>query len=117
MSVLITEQDFYDLTYAYLKQAAAENVTHTEMFVDPQAHLERNISLANVFRYAKAIQQAEKDFGIKASLIVCFLRHLSEKSALECFEQIMDYRKHFIGIGLDSSELGHPPTKFKIFLI
>ncbi|MGQ4001604.1 adenosine deaminase [Francisellaceae bacterium CB299] len=114
MSVLITEQDFYDLTYAYLQQAANDNVTHTEMFVDPQAHLERKISLSNVFiGMQKAIKQAEKDFGIKASIIVCFLRHLSEKNALECFEQVMDYRGHFIGIGLDSSELGHPPTKFK----
>ena len=114
MSVLITEQDFYDLTYAYLQKAADDNITHTEMFFDPQAHLERKINLQNVFMgINKAMQQAEKDFGIKASLIVCFLRHLSEKSALECFEQVMNYRKHFIGIGLDSSELGHPPTKFK----
>lgn len=114
MSVLITEQDFYDLTYAYLQKAADDNITHTEMFVDPQAHLERNINLADIFLgMQKAMQQAKKDFGIKASLIVCFLRHLSEKSALECFEQVMNYRKLFIGIGLDSSELGNPPTKFK----
>ncbi|AXA33714.1 adenosine deaminase [Francisella adeliensis] len=114
MSVLITERDFYDLTYAYLQKAADENITHTEMFFDPQAHLERKINLQNVFMgINKAIQQAEIDFGIKASLIVCFLRHLSEKSALECFEQVMNYRELFIGIGLDSSELGNPPTKFK----
>jgi len=83
MSVLIAEQDFYDLTYAYLQKAANDNVTHTEMFVDPQAHLDREISLSNVFiGMQKAIKQAEKDFGIKASIIVCFLRHLSEKNAL-----------------------------------
>lgn len=114
MSVLITEQDFYDLTYAYLQKAAEDNVTHTEMFVDPQAHIERKISLSSVFNgIQKAILQAREDFGIRASLIVCFLRHLSEQDALECFEQVMNYRDYFIGIGLDSSELGHPPVKFK----
>ncbi|WP_150466917.1 adenosine deaminase [Francisella sp. SYW-9] len=114
MSVLLTEQDFYDLTYAYLVKANQDNVTHTEMFIDPQAHLERGISLSTVFSgVAQAIKQAEKDFGIKASIIVCFLRHLSEDHALRSFEKMMGFREHFIGIGLDSSELGNPPSKFK----
>jgi adenosine deaminase len=114
MSVLITEQDFYDLTYAYLQKAVNDNVTHAEIFVDPQAHIERKINLSKVFGgIQKAFSQAKKDFGIKTSLIVCFLRHLSERDALNCFEEVMNYRQHFIGIGLDSSELGHPPIKFK----
>ncbi|APD50150.1 adenosine deaminase [Francisella hispaniensis] len=114
MSVLITDQDFYDLTYAYLDKANQDNVTHTEVFIDPQAHLERGIALSTIFSgVTEAIKQAEKDFGIKASIIVCFLRHLSEDHALRSFEKIMNFREHFIGIGLDSSELGNPPSKFR----
>ncbi|AEB28436.1 adenosine deaminase [Francisella hispaniensis] len=114
MSVILTEQDFYDLTYAYLIKANQDNVTHSEIFIDPQAHLERGISLSIVFNgVTQAIKQAEKDFSIKTSIIVCFLRHLSENHALRCFEKIMDFRESFIGIGLDSSELGNPPSKFK----
>ncbi|MED7818397.1 MULTISPECIES: adenosine deaminase [unclassified Francisella] len=114
MSVLLTEHDFYDLTYAYLTRASQDNVTHAEIFVDPQAHLDRGISLSIVFNgIRQAITQAEKDFSIKTSIIVCFLRHLSEDNALRSFEKIMDFRDNFIGIGLDSSELGNPPSKFK----
>ncbi|GMN90369.1 adenosine deaminase [Francisella sciaenopsi] len=114
MSVILTEQDFYDLTYAYLVKANQDIVTHSEIFIDPQAHLERGISLSIVFGgVTKAIKQAEKDFSIKTSIIVCFLRHLSENHALRSFEKIMDFRESFIGIGLDSSELGNPPSKFK----
>ncbi|MBK2267997.1 adenosine deaminase [Francisella philomiragia] len=114
MSVILTEQDFYDLTYAYLVKANQDNVTHSEIFIDPQAHLERGISLSIVFSgVTQAIKRAEKDFSIKTSIIVCFLRHLSENHALCSFEKIMDFRESFIGIGLDSSELGNPPSKFK----
>lgn len=114
MSVLQTEQDYYDLTYAYLTKAHQDNVLYTEMFFDPQAHLERNINLATVINgLTHAINQAKLDYGINAHLIPCFLRHLSEEDALKTFDKLMDYRDKFIGIGLDSSEVGNPPSKFK----
>jgi len=114
MSVLRTENDFFDLTYAYLKRAHQDNVIHAELFFDPQAHTERGISLDAVINgIVQAQTAAQKDFGITTILIPCFLRHLSEKSALITFEQLMNYREQFIGIGLDSSEVGNPPSKFK----
>ena len=114
MSALITEQDYFDLTYAYLKKAAADNVTHSEIFIDPQGHLPRGVSLSTMFNGVNAaVTQAKLDFGIQCNIIVCFLRHLSEKNALDMFDKLMDYRSNFIGIGLDSSELGNPPIKFK----
>ena len=114
MSVLQTKQDFFDLTYAYLTNAHHDNVTHTEMFIDPQGHISRGISLKNVFDGINdAIIEADNNYNIKASIIVCFLRHLSEADALLVFDQVMDFRDKFIGIGLDSSELGNPPSKFK----
>ena len=114
MSVLCTEQDFYDLTYAYLKKAQQDNISHVELFFDPQAHLVRNIPLNTIINgIDKAIQQAKQEFLINTSLIPCFLRHLSERNALMVFEELMNYRDKFIGIGLDSSELGNPPSKFK----
>ena len=114
MSVLITERDFYDLTYAYLYKAHIDNVVHTEIFIDPQAHIVRGINLEDVFKgINRAITQAKQEFGISAYIIVCFLRHLSEKSSLLMFDKLMDFRNEFIGIGLDSSELGNPPNKFK----
>ena len=114
MSALITEQDYFDLTYAYLKKAAADNVTHSEIFIDPQGHLPRGVSLSTMFNGVNAaVTQAKLDFGIQCNIIVCFLRHLSEKNALDMFDKLMDYRSNFIGIGLDSSELGNTPIKFK----
>lgn len=114
MSVLISEQDFFDLTYAYLIKVHQDNVTHSEIFFDPQGHLPRGISLQTIFNGMNAaIKQANSEFGIVTSIIPCFLRHLSEDDALRTFEQLMDYRDNFIGIGLDSSELGNPPSKFK----
>jgi adenine deaminase len=114
MSVLHTEQDFFDLTYAYLTKAHHDNVTHTEMFIDPQGHISRGILLKDVFNgITNAIKEANKNYSITANLIVCFLRHLSEIDALKTFDQVMEFRHNFIGIGLDSSELGHPPHKFK----
>jgi len=114
MSVLQTKQDFYDLTYAYLTKAHYDNVTHTEMFIDPQGHTSRGIALKNVFEgITEAIRDAEKNYSIKGSIIVCFLRHLSEKDALETFDKVMYFRNNFIGIGLDSSEKGNPPSKFR----
>ncbi len=114
VSVLQTEQDYYDLTYAYLTKANQDSVTYSEMFFDPQVHLERGIPLDTVLNgITGAITQAELNYGIKGSLIPCFLRHLSEYDALHTFEKLMNYRDKFIGIGLDSSELGNPPRKFK----
>lgn len=114
MSVLKTKQDFFDLTYAYLTKAHHNNVTHTEMFFDPQGHISRGVSLSNIFGgINEAILEAHKHYGIKASTIVCFLRHLSEDDALRAFDQVMKFRDSFIGIGLDSAELGNPPSKFK----
>jgi adenosine deaminase len=114
MSVLQTEHDYFDLTYAYLTRAHQDNVTYSEMFFDPQAHLERGVSLDIIMSGLwRAIVQAKADYGINASLIPCFLRHLSEDNALSVFDDLMNYRDKIIGIGLDSSELGNPPVKFK----
>ncbi len=114
MAVLQTEQDFFDLTYAYLQKAQQDNVAFTEMFFDPQAHLERGIQLSTIFNgLTNAINEARDKLNIQASLIPCFLRHLSEDNALQTFDMLMNYRDKFIGIGLDSSEMGNPPSKFK----
>ncbi len=114
MSVLQTSDDFYDLTYAYLLKSQQDHVTHTEIFIDPQAHLSRGISLSTLFDGVnRAVKKAQTELNIDTQLIMCFLRHLSEKDALNTFDQLMEYRDNFIGIGLDSSELGNPPEKFK----
>ncbi len=114
MSVLVKQQDFFHLTYAYLTRAHNDNVTHTEMFIDPQGHTSRGVSLSTMFAGVHdAIIAAKRDYGIHASLIVCFLRHLSEFDALDTFSQVMNFREKFIGIGLDSAEVGNPPSKFK----
>ena len=112
-SVLITEQDFYDMARAYLVRAAADNVLHTELFFDPQTHTARGIAMGTVINgLHRACVDAQKDLGVSAALILCFLRHLSEEEAFETLEQALPYRDKFIGVGLDSSELGHPPEKF-----
>jgi adenosine deaminase len=114
MSVLIAEQDFYDLAWAYLQRAHADNVRHVEMFFDPQGHLPRGVAFATVIAgLHRACRDAEAKLGITASLIMCFLRHLSEADAEATLDQAAAYRDRIIGIGLDSSERGHPPTKFK----
>lgn len=114
MSVLRTEEDFFDLTLAYLTRAGQDNVTHTEMFFDPQAHTSRGVTLdAVITGIWRAITLAQEKYAITASLIPCFLRHLSEHDALQTFDSLMNYRKYFIGIGLDSTEIGNPPSKFK----
>lgn len=114
MSVLQTEQDYFDLAFAYLTKAQQDNVKYTEMFFDPQAHLERGIQLATIFNgITKAINKAQQDYQLTASLIPCFLRHLDENNALATFDKLLEFREHFIGIGLDSSEIGNPPSKFK----
>jgi adenosine deaminase len=111
-SVLLHEQDFYDMTQAYLARAKADNVRHTELFFDPQTHTARGVPTEVVINgIYRACQDAAKD-GISASLILCFLRHLSEEDAFATLEAALPLRDKFIGVGLDSSELGHPPEKF-----
>ena len=112
-SVLQHVQDFYDMAWAYLTRAATENVVHAELFFDPQTHTQRGIETDTVILgLSQACQDARDQLGVDAHLILCFLRHLSEASALETLEQALPYREHFIGVGLDSSELGNPPEKF-----
>jgi adenosine deaminase len=108
-SVLLTEQDFYDMTAAYLARAQADNVRHAEIFFDPQTHTARGVAFETVI---KGIWRACQDSKVDASLILCFLRHLSEEEAIATLEEAIPYRDKFIGVGLDSSEVGHPPEKF-----
>jgi adenosine deaminase len=112
-SVLLKEEDFFDLAWAYFERAAADNVVHAEVFFDPQTHTERGVPIETVIvGLAHACRRAHAEFGISAKLILCFLRHLSEDAAFATLEAALPYRHHFIGVGLDSSELGHPPEKF-----
>lgn len=112
-SVLITEQDFYDMARAYFVRAAADNVVHAELFFDPQTHTARGVSIDVVINgLHRACKDAETELGISASLIMCFLRHLSEQAAFETLEQALPHRAKIIGIGLDSGEVGNPPEKF-----
>ncbi len=111
--VLRTEQDFYDMTHAYLARAAADKVVHAEIFFDTQTHTGHGLSADVVISgLHRACVDARTEFGISASLILCFLRHLSEQEAFECLEQALPHRDKLVGIGLASSELGHPPEKF-----
>ena len=112
-SVLLTEQDFYDMTNAYLLRAQEDNVRHAEIFFDPQTHTTRGVPMEVVVNgIYRACQEAREKLDISASLILCFLRHLSEDDAFETLEQALPFRDKFIGVGLDSSERGHPPEKF-----
>ena len=112
-SVLIKEQDFYDMAHAYFNKAAADNVVHAELFFDPQTHTARGVAMEVVINgLHRACRDAQQEFGITASLILCFLRHLSEQDAFETLEQALPYRDKIIGIGLDSGEVGNPPEKF-----
>ncbi|WP_041676530.1 adenosine deaminase [Ramlibacter tataouinensis] len=112
-SVLLKEQDFHDMAWAYLRRAQADNVLHAEIFFDPQTHTARGVSMETVVRgLHSACERARTELGVQASLILCFLRHLSEADAFETLEQALPLRDRFIGVGLDSSEVGHPPEKF-----
>ena len=116
-SVLIKEQDFYDMANAYIARAATDNVARAEIFFDPQTHTARGVAMSTVIEgLHRACVNAQAQHGVDAELILCFLRHLSEEEAFETLEQALPYRDKFIGVGLDSSELGHPPEKFaKVF--
>jgi adenosine deaminase len=112
-SVLLTEQDFFDLGFAYLSKASGENVRCAEIFFDPQTHTARGVPMQHVILgLAHACARAHAEWGLQARLILCFLRHLSEDEAMATLEAALPWREHFIGVGLDSSERGHPPEKF-----
>ena len=116
-AVLQTEQDFHDLTMAYVRRALADNVRHAELFFDPQTHTERGVPMATVFAgIAGALRQAHTEHGFSSRMILCFLRHLSESDALATLDEALPLRAEYadlwIGVGLDSGEVGNPPEKF-----
>jgi adenine deaminase len=114
MSVLVTEQDFYDLACAYLERARTDNVRHVEMFFDPQGHTSRGVAFETVVGgLHRAIVDAGQKLGVQASLIMCFLRHLDEADAERTLDCALAFRDRIVGVGLDSSEAGNPPGKFK----
>lgn len=111
--VLQTERDFHEMAWAYFQRAHADHVIHAELFFDPQTHTERGVSFATVINgLGSACQRAQSELGLRSELILCFLRHLSEADAFATLEEARPYLGRFIGVGLDSSELGHPPEKF-----
>ncbi|MFK3823105.1 adenosine deaminase, partial [Pseudomonas yamanorum] len=112
--VLRTSQDFYDLTWAYLLRCKAQNVIHTEPFFDPQTHTDRGVPFEVVLNgIAAALKDGEQQLGITSGLILSFLRHLSEEEAEKTLDQALPFRDAFVAVGLDSSEMGHPPSKFQ----
>ena len=113
-NVLIKEEDFFDLTWAYLLKCKSDNVVHTEIFFDPQTHTNRGIKFDVVINgIHKALLKAKKEFGITSEIIMCFLRHLDEVSAFKTLDQALVHKDKIIAVGLDSSEMGHPPSKFE----
>jgi adenosine deaminase len=113
MSVLRTREDFFDLGFAYLEKAASQSVTHAEIFFDPQAHTERGVAFDTVLSgLTDGLDQGRRDFGITARLIMCFLRHLPEDHAFETLREACRCKEHIFAVGLDSTELGNPPSKF-----
>lgn len=113
-SVLVKEKDFFDLTWEYLKKMHKQNVLHVEIFFDPQTHTERGIEFKTITTgINKALQKAKEQFNISSKIIMCFLRHLDEKSAEATLDQALKYKKIITAVGLDSSEVGNPPSKFK----
>jgi len=114
MRVLLHEQDFYDLAMAYLRKAASQNVRHAEIFFDPQGHTGRGVPFKTVIDgLTRARADAERQFGMTTALILCFLRHLDEADAERTLDEALPWRDRFIGVGLDSSEKGQPPSKFE----
>lgn len=112
--VLITEQDFYDLTYSYLQKCAEQNVRHTEIMFDPQTHTERGVAFETLINgISRAVEDAKQNLGVSALLIMSYLRHLSEEAALKTLAQSLPFKDKIIAVGLDSSEKGNPPSKFK----
>jgi len=112
--VLLMEQDFYDLTWAYLTRAATQGVRHAEIFFDPQTHTDRGVPFETVVTgIHRALEDGRARLNITSGLILCFLRHLSEEAAMRTLVEALPYREWILAVGLDSSEVGHPPAKFK----
>ena len=112
--VLISEEDFFNLTWAYLLKSKEDNIVHSEIFFDPQSHTDRGIKFDLVINgIHRAILKAEKELGISSKIIMCFLRHLDERSAFKTLDQALTHKDKIIGVGLDSSEVDNPPSKFE----
>ena len=112
--VLLTENDFYQMTWAYLQKAAEQNVRHAEIFFDPQTHTDRGIKFETVLKgISMALSDAEQQLGLSSKLIMCFLRDLGSTEALKTLKQALPFKDYIAGVGLDSAELGHPPEAFK----
>jgi len=112
--VLIKEQDFFDLTWAYALKCKEDNIVHTEIFFDPQTHTKRGINFDTVINgIYKALQKAQKEFGLSFKIIMCFLRHLDEEKGFKILDQALAHKDKIYGVGLDSSETGNPPSKFE----
>ena len=113
-NVLKTEEDFFDLTWEYILKCKKDNVVHTEIFFDPQSHLPRGISFKTIINgISNALKKAKDELNISSKIIMCFLRHLDEESCFDVLKQACNYKDNIIGVGLDSSEKGNPPNKFK----
>jgi adenosine deaminase len=114
MKVLLYEKDFYELTLAYLRRAASQGVRHAEIFFDPQAHTDRGVAFETAITgIYRALLEGERRLGISSHLILCFLRHLSADRAMQTLHEALPYKEWIVGVGLDSSEVGHPPEDFK----
>jgi adenosine deaminase len=112
--VRLYERDFYELTWAYLQKAASQGVRHAEIFFDPQAHTDRGVDPGTVITgLRRALEDGERRLGMSSHLIMCFLRHLSADEAMETLHQVLPYKEWIVGVGLDSSEVGHPPEAFE----
>jgi adenosine deaminase len=112
--VLIEEQDFFDLTWAYILKCKEDNIVHTEIFFDPQTHTDRGIDFDTVINgIFNALKKGEKEFGLSFKIIMCFLRHLSEKECFKILDKALAHKDKIFGVGLDSSETGNPPKKFE----
>ena len=113
-NVLISEEDFFDLTWDYLLKCRQDNIVHTEIFFDPQSHTSRGIAFETIINgIYKALKKAESEFAITSKIIMCFLRHLDEEPCFEVLNEALKHKDKIIGVGLDSSEKGNPPQKFK----
>lgn len=113
-NVLITKQDFYDLTWNYILKCVENNIIHTEIFFDPQSHTQRGIEFKTVISgIVEALDDAKEKYGITSAIVMCFLRHLSQEEALKTFDEALAFKDYIIGVGLDSSEIGNPPSKFE----
>ena len=113
-NVLITEEDFFDLTWEYILRCKQDNIVHTEIFFDPQSHLPRGVGFKTIINgINKALNKARDELNISSKIIMCFLRHLDEESCFDVLKQACDHKDKIIGVGLDSSEKGNPPTKFQ----